>query len=186
MTWSPPPAEPRDESDREDAPVAAGPLIVVVAGRTGPNHRVRFGETDTALDERGSADITALAAPPGPVISGPERATRETASLLSSAVIVDAGLASLDVGRWTGLLPEEIPGAQMAAWFADPTARPHGGESLTAFVGRIQAWAVSSSASCLVVAGPVAQALICEDAASFFAVDVVPGAQYRLSQTSAS
>ncbi len=154
---------------------------LVVAGRTGPNHLVRFGETDVPLDERGRTDIVALApVGAGAVLCGPERATRETASLLCPAAIVDAGLSSLGVGRWAGLLPEQIPGPQFASWFADPAARPHGGETIAEFVGRIKQWALAADAATLVVAGPVAQALLCGGPAEFFAVRIVPGERYRL------
>lgn len=164
---------------------------LIVAGRTGPNHLVRFGETGAPLDERGRADVSALAEQSGPVscgpvICGPERAARETASLLSLTVLVDARLASLDVGAWTGLLPEQVSGTELGAWFGDPSARPHGGESIVAFVGRIKVvgrikeWASPAPSLTLVVASPVAQALLCRDAASFFDVAVVPGRGYQL------
>ncbi|RUP37108.1 MAG: histidine phosphatase family protein [Gordonia sp. (in: high G+C Gram-positive bacteria)] len=151
---------------------------VVVAGRTGPNHLVRFGESDVALDDRGRSDVEALGLTFTSVICGPELATRETASLVSTAVIVDAGLASLDVGKWAGRLPEEIPGSELGAWFGDPASRPHGGETVVAFVDRIKAWALRAPSSAIVVAGPVAQALLCDGSESFFAVQVVPGCCY--------
>ena len=156
---------------------------------------MRFGETDVPLDERGRVDVASMSIEPdsmaaGLTFSGPERATRESAAVLSSAVIVDAGLASLDVGKWKGLLPEQISAADLAAWFGDPSANPHGGETLVDFVDRIKTWASDADArpwaregapsSRLVVAGPVAQALLCANAAGFFAVQVVPGRSYRL------
>ncbi|GAB10558.1 hypothetical protein GOARA_060_00090 [Gordonia araii NBRC 100433] len=152
---------------------------LVVAGRTGPNHLVRFGETATPLDDHGRRDISALGQVSGPVVCGPELATRESASLLSAAVTVDDDLATLDVGRWTGLLPEQIPGAELAAWFADPRECPHGGETVAEFVARIKTWGRGES-DVLVVAGPVAQALLCDDASAFFASQVVPGRRYLL------
>lgn len=145
---------------------------------------MRFGETDSPLDERGRADVEESVrgwSITAPVICGPERATRETAALLSPAVIVDAGLAGINVGKWAGRLPEEIPGAELRAWFADPTARPHGGETVVEFVDRIVEWIRGApDVAVLVVSGPVAQALRCDDASSFFTADVVPGRRYRL------
>lgn len=139
---------------------------------------MRFGETDVGLDDRGRSDVVALGLAFTSVICGPELATRETASLSSTAAIVDAGLASIDVGKWVGRLPEEIPGSELAAWFGDPASCPHGGETIAAFVDRIKAWALGAPSSAIVVAGPVAQALMCDDAESFFAVQVVPGRYY--------
>ncbi|MYR06178.1 histidine phosphatase family protein [Gordonia sp. SID5947] len=155
-------------------------MFVITAGRTGPNRSLRFGG-DLSLDERGHRDMSALAAaavdPAGVVvICGPERATRESCALLAADHVVDARLASPDFGAWSGLAPEEIEPEQLRAWFTDPSACPHGGESIASFVERIHRWRADAEPApdVCVVSMPVAQALLADDAARYFAVEVRP------------
>lgn len=88
-------------------------------------------------------------------------------------------MRTLDVGAWTGRLPEEIPPPELGAWLADPESRPHGGESISDFVARIQAWRTTTSVSACVVSMPVAQALLVDDPARYFVVEVRPGTIYQ-------
>ncbi|MGW9264175.1 histidine phosphatase family protein [Gordonia terrae] len=163
-------------------------MQIITAGRTGPNRSVRFGG-DPVLDERGRRDVLRLAATSARTIDscGPEIATRETAELLgASDALVDDALRTLDVGTWAGRTPEEIDPADLGAWFADPGARPHGGESVEDFVGRVHAWRVGHSGladRCVVVAMPVAQALLCPDAERFLAHEVRPATIYTCANT---
>lgn len=157
-------------------------MLIVTAGRTGPNRSVRFGG-DLSLDERGRRDMASLAASArdvGVVISGPERATRESSELLGAVHSVDDRLATLDVGDWSGRIPEEIDPDDLRAWFTDPSARPHGGEAIVEFVERIHRWrsAVDPTPGACVVAMPVAQALLTADATQYFSVEVRPATVY--------
>lgn len=105
---------------------------------------------------------------------GPETSVIATAEIVGVRGQLDPTLASLDVGRWHGLAPEDVA-ADLPSWFADPDASPHGGETVSAFVTRIHA--VLADAVCgetLIVAAPVAQALLCESASRYFEVDVRP------------
>ncbi|ATD70324.1 MULTISPECIES: histidine phosphatase family protein [Gordonia] len=160
-------------------------MQIITAGRTGPNRSVRFGG-DAPLDERGRRDIETLAASvAGPVtLCGPEAATRETARLLGGRPDVDDALRTLDVGSWAGSMPEEIAPSDLAAFFTDPTARPHGGESVAEFVRRVHAWRDhhDTATASIVVAMPVAQALLCDDPARYFGVEVRPAASYLWSR----
>lgn len=163
-----------------------GPLIVV-AGRTAPNRTVVFGGEHDDLDARGRAWVAALApqVPCGrPVRIGPEASVRQSAAALGLIGDVEPALATLDVGSWRGRSPEHIPDADLAAWFGDPAAAPHGGETVAAFVARIGAcrarWTVDDRPAVLVVAKPVAQALLCDDARRFFATELRPASLHRL------
>ncbi len=73
------------------------------------------------------------------VLTGPELRCRRTATALGWAGAVDQAFADLDAGRWRGrsleALTDDAAGA--AAWLADPTAAPHGGESLADLVVRV-------------------------------------------------
>jgi len=160
-------------------------MQIVTGGRTGPNRSVRFGG-DLSLDDRGRRDILALAEIGGPGVCapgvcGPESATRESARLLagSAGFAVDDALRTLDTGVWAGRTPEEIDPGELGAWFTDPAARPHGGESIEEFVRRVHAWRRSVADTTLaVVAMPVAQALLCVDAHRYFEVEVRPATVY--------
>ena len=158
-------------------------MQIITAGRTGPNRSVRFGG-DASLDDRGRRDIEALSASvAGPVTAcGPETAALESALLLGGRPAVDDALRTLDVGSWAGLAPEEIDPSELAAFFTDPSARPHGGETVEEFVRRIHAWRDGVGSEIgegpVVVAMPVAQALLCDDAAGYFRVEVRPATLY--------
>ncbi|MEZ5212688.1 phosphoglycerate mutase family protein [Gordonia sp. PP30] len=159
-------------------------MLVVVAGRTAPNRSVRFGGEHDPLDARGIASVEALiVAPPGrsATRAGPEASVRQSAGLLGRSYDVDPGLATLDVGSWRGRPPEEIPPGELGAWFADPDAVPHGGESVRAFVERIRDHVAGlEPETVLVVAAPVAQALLCGGPDVFFAADVRPASTHSV------
>lgn len=160
-------------------------MQIITAGRTGPNRSVRFGG-DAPLDDRGRRDVVAVAGGIEPVVAcGPEPATLESARLLGAPVeqIVDDALRTLDVGAWAGLAPEQVPPHHLAAWFADPGATPHGGESIAGLVDRLHAWRDHMmdeiAGRAVVVAMPVAQALLCREASDYFRAEVRPAAVYR-------
>lgn len=73
------------------------------------------------------------------VLVAPALRARQTAELLGlDAEVMDA-LRDQDYGRWSGMAPQEIesrePGA-LAAWRADPSFSPGGGDSLGAVAQR--------------------------------------------------
>lgn len=155
----------------------------MVAARTAPNRSVRFGGEHGALDHRGARDAAELASVAErsavPVV-GPELSVVQTACSMRSEFVVNPDLRSLDVGRWHSMRPDEVPHAELGAWFADPHWDGHGGESVAAFVDRIHdavdsmSSGASGSSGVLVVAGPVAQALLCGTATNFFHTEVRP------------
>lgn len=186
-------------------------MLLIVAGRTAPNRAVRFGGERDGLDGRGRRDIESLAGALDDEADawqlwhlGPEVSVQETGALLARHAInaaarlgsvdpgladprladpglADHGLASLDVGAWRGLTPEQVPGAELAAWFGDPTVAPHGGEPVQAFVSRIRVHVSGLPAgAALIVAKPVAQALLCAGAADFLATDVRHASVHRI------
>lgn len=148
---------------------------------------MRFGGEHSSLDERGRSDVAALvlsvtaASVPatGPVLIGPELSVRHSAEILGVTGPVDQGLASLNVGAWSGRTPEDIDPAELGEWFTDPSSSPHGGESVAAFITRIGAHVQQEQPALMVVAKPVAQALLCTGPAEFFATDVRPATLYR-------
>src|SRR5437879_2256104 len=55
---------------------------------------------------------------------------RQTAEAAGLDAAVDGALAECDFGAWGGRTLAEIGERDAGAWFTDPLARPHGGESL--------------------------------------------------------
>lgn len=156
---------------------------MVVAGRTAVNRAVRFGGEHDPLDERGRRDVVGLGPVPGPLLAGPELSVRQTTDLLVTRIGAeqlgwvrdDPQLASLDVGRWRGCRPEDVDPTALGRFFLDPDACPHGGETLRTFVDRIRGHVAALPPEVsLVVAGPVAQAVLCESVDTFFAAAVRP------------
>lgn len=77
------------------------------------------------------------------IIASPERSARQAAERPGQDVAVDAGLADIDFGRWTGRSLADIAASEadgLQAWMSDPHACPHGGESIARFHARIARW----------------------------------------------
>lgn len=154
----------------------------MVAARTAPNRAVRFGGEYDPLDGRGRRDAAALEGmlDGAPAIAGPERSVVQTAEAIGVAHAVDPRWRSLDIGVWRGMQPQDVPVADLAAWFTDPTWAGHGGESIAAFVARIAEAAASAGTGIAIVAKPVAQALLCGGASRLFTIDVRPATLYEI------
>lgn len=77
------------------------------------------------------------------VVCAPEPGARETALAFSPSPRSCGELRDVDFGRWLGMSLADVAGAEpegLAAWLEDPSAAPHGGESIAAAAGRIGAW----------------------------------------------
>lgn len=147
---------------------------------------LRFGAHDDPLDKRGRADCARLRLSyPETVRIAPDRSASETAAEIGVHGVVDNALAALDVGRWAGLTPDQVDPAELGEWFADPDSSPHGGESVTAFLGRLSVWlnipwTVDVGA---VVASGTAQGLVAAAlGVDFWSVEVAPAAVIDLER----
>src|ERR1700722_20876804 len=83
------------------------------------------------------------------VLTAPARAARETAQALGFDTEVEMALRDCDYGRWRGLASKDVAEREpdaFAAWLGDPTAAPHGGESLADLIERVGAWLAQSLA----------------------------------------
>ncbi len=122
-------------------------LLLVRHAATGATRAAAF-PLDEPLDDRGSADAATLAArlpaSPDEVLCSPARRCVETAAAAGLAEPVQRPeLAECDFGTWAGRSLADVHAgdpAAAAAWMTDPQAKPHGGESLAAFAGRIAGW----------------------------------------------
>ncbi|MFI7240294.1 histidine phosphatase family protein [Streptomyces cyaneofuscatus] len=101
---------------------------------------------DAPLDRAGerSARSAAPAVPrSGAVLSGPSERCLGTAAALGLAARAEPALTGWDLGRWSGRRLDEVGAAEpdaVAAWIGDPSAAPHGGESLRTLVERVGDW----------------------------------------------
>lgn len=97
--------------------------------------------------------------------------------------VVDNVLAAIDLGRWKTLTPDQVDPMDLGLWFSDRNAKPHGGESIAAFVARLEYWleACPKADLCAVVAPGTAQGLIsAATGADFWRIEVAPAAMIDL------
>jgi broad specificity phosphatase PhoE len=77
------------------------------------------------------------------VLSAPERRAQQTAHILGLQAIVEEELRDCNYGKWRGRkmdeVQSEVPEGIMA-WLTEPSAAPHGGESIEDLIGRIGSW----------------------------------------------
>lgn len=101
---------------------------------------------DAPLDRSGRerAVASAGAVPEaGLALSGPSERCRETTAALGLTAPTEPALAGWDLARWAGRRLDEVAAAEperVTAWLGDPSAAPHGGESLRDLVGRVGGW----------------------------------------------
>jgi broad specificity phosphatase PhoE len=110
-------------------------LILIAPGPTTGTRQSVFGDTGSLLDAPDGLPVRAGRA----VFRGPEPACAGAAASRPDAVVLDE-LRGPDFGAWTGLGLEEVlvrdpHGLQQ--WITDPTAAPHGGESLAEHLRRV-------------------------------------------------
>ncbi|CAM5776035.1 phosphoglycerate mutase [Labrys miyagiensis] len=122
------------------------PRLTLLCHAATPALRAASFPMDEALDDRGLAAAGALAArfpKIGRVLVSPALRARQTAEAMGLLGEPCDALRECDYGRWAGLDFEAVASAEpkaLAAWSSDPEACPHGGESVTALIGRVGAW----------------------------------------------
>ncbi|MFI1016259.1 histidine phosphatase family protein [Streptomyces sp. NPDC020965] len=120
-------------------------LTLVSPATTSALREARFGG-DEGLDGPGlrAAGAAAGALPrPDRALTGPSRRCRETATALGLRPERVPAPADCAMGTWHGRTLDEVSAAEPAAvsrWLSDPSAAPHGGESLRELCGRVGAW----------------------------------------------
>jgi broad specificity phosphatase PhoE len=151
---------------------------------------VTFGSHDEPLDERGREDATRLQLHRSVHMSiAPDASAREAAMLMGADGEVDPRLRAIDLGRWAGRRPDEVDARELEQWFTDPDAVPHGGESITDFVGRLAKWLDDCRGDHLavVVAGGTAQGIVAAAiGARFFGLEVQPADSINLRRSAGS
>ena len=118
-------------------------------------------------------------------ICGAEQRCLQTAARLGLAAQTDSRIGDLDCGAWSGRGLDELPHDGLAAWMTDPTATPHGGESLAALFDRVGGWlgsVVDMGGRVVAVTHPAvvrAVILLALDAPpkSFWRIDIAPASR---------
>jgi broad specificity phosphatase PhoE len=116
-------------------------LTMIASGATPGMRKGRF-PNDEALEPQAVERARAMAASlrrADRVWTSPALAAWQTAHALGLQASVESLLAEQDFARWAGRSFEEVQAEDpegMAAWFADPDAAPHGGETLSAIARR--------------------------------------------------
>ncbi|WLQ39041.1 histidine phosphatase family protein [Streptomyces laculatispora] len=101
---------------------------------------------DAPLDDSGlrQARAAADAVPAaGRHLRGPSLRCATTADALGLRCHPEHALRDWEMGRWSGARLTEVSADEpdrVAAWLADPSAAPHGGESLLGLCARVGAW----------------------------------------------
>jgi broad specificity phosphatase PhoE len=101
---------------------------------------------DEGIEEKGKHAAASLAGtlPPfSAVWTSPARRAVETARALNLSAEVDSQLRDMDLGRWAGRTFSDIEASEpqeMRHWLSDPSANPHGGESVEQLLARVRVW----------------------------------------------
>lgn len=106
---------------------------------------VRF-DGDARLDASGvrQAQAAAHGVPAADrTLHGPSERCAGTAAALGLRAEPEPALRGWDMGRWSGQRLAEVSGSEpeaVSAWLSDPSAAPHGGESLLELCARAGGW----------------------------------------------
>jgi broad specificity phosphatase PhoE len=169
-------------------------LILIAHASTAAVRKAAFA-ADEPLDEFGKADAATLAGhlPRAEAFAtSPELRTRQTAEALRLNAVVLPLLRDCDYGSWRGRTfdhtSESEPEA-IAAWLRDPTAAPHGGESIASLMRRVAEWLAQENdqhrQSIVVTHASIIRAAVVHamqaNAQSFWRIDIAPLSITRLS-----
>jgi broad specificity phosphatase PhoE len=142
---------------------------------------------DESLEAREAARVAALRwqAPRAQhVLTGPELSTQQTAQALGLAAAVAPELRDCDYGTWRGHEFDELHSANpesILAWLTDPSAAPHGGESVMSLIERVGRWldGRSTQGHTIAITHPavIRSAVVCALHAphqAFWRIDIAP------------
>jgi broad specificity phosphatase PhoE len=162
-------------------------LTFIAHGATAATRAALF-PCDEPLEAASMAKAAALAPRIGradATWTSPALRAVQTAEALSLAATIDPLLADIDLGDWGGKSLAELEAADaagLAKWMEDPSAAPHGGESVAHLLTRITGWldktAVNEDRIIAVTHAAVirAAAIVTLDAnpKSFWRMDIAP------------
>jgi broad specificity phosphatase PhoE len=126
-------------------PMNSSRLTFISHGATEAQRRTSFPLDEPVLENeiRKIAELNWKMPGDTQIWSAPEQRTQEAARSLGLAFRLADGLRDCDYGRWRGRRMDEVQTEDQRGilkWLSDPSAAPHGGESLERLVGRIGRW----------------------------------------------
>ncbi len=77
------------------------------------------------------------------ICSAPELRAQQTSHILGLSAIPEEELRDCDYGRWRGQKMDAVQAEEpegILAWLSDPSAAPHGGETLEQLIVRVGRW----------------------------------------------
>jgi broad specificity phosphatase PhoE len=165
-------------------------LLVVAHAPTSATNALVFGEPG----ELHSGDIPRLSGRTACWVRGPEQACEPTAAHLGGTAEAIHDLRGCDFGAWAGKalidVASEDPSG-LAAWLRDPSAAPHGGETLAELITRVgrvlddHQW--PDGRSVVVVTALVARALLVHALGAtpevIFRIDIAPLGRALISRS---
>jgi broad specificity phosphatase PhoE len=119
-------------------------LTLIAHAATEAQRRAAF-PLEEPISEREIAKITALKwiAPQARHLSAPEQRALQTSRALGLQATVVDELRDCDYGRWRGQGMNKVQSEEpdgILAWLTDPSASPHGGESIEGLIRRVGKW----------------------------------------------
>lgn len=119
-------------------------LLLIRHASTEAVRRAAF-PIDEPLDDAGRSAAAQLAGRlgRGEALCSPAARARETAAAVGLDPALDPALDECDFGGWAGRSLADVHKQDpegTTAWMTDPSARPHGGESLIDLLARVGAW----------------------------------------------
>lgn len=165
-------------------------LILICAGTTRMARTGGFAGPDEPLDAGGRRDA-ARAGHDGATLIGcsPALAARQTGQAMALPLAVEAALADIDHGQWTGRTFDAVPPQALREWIADPAGGAPGGETMAQVQQRIGPWidhvAGLAGTWCAITHPMVVRAALAHildvPSRAMLAIDLAPLSRTRLS-----
>jgi broad specificity phosphatase PhoE len=169
-------------------------LDLIAHGASGATRAARFPQ-DEPLETSAIAATTALRGRLrryDRVLTSSARAALGTAEALGLEAEFEPALEDCYYARWRGLTVADLAAQDadgLAQWLSDPDATPHGGESLTALIGRVDVFLsdmlTSEGATLAITHASIVRAAIVTTLSAgpmaFWRIDVAPLSIARLS-----
>jgi broad specificity phosphatase PhoE len=126
-------------------PMNSSRLILLSHAATEAQRRTAFPLDEPVLEHeiQKIAELNWKLPAAAQIWSAPEQRTQQTSRALGFPFALANGLRDCGYGRWRGQKMDEVQSEDqegLLVWLSDPSAAPHGGESLQGLVSRIGNW----------------------------------------------
>ncbi|MDQ0321534.1 broad specificity phosphatase PhoE [Pararhizobium capsulatum DSM 1112] len=127
-------------------------LTLICRGETASAKLSRFSSDEPLLEgehDKAAAVATTLRTI-GRLLTAPEQSAQETAAAIGGTPVVDPVFRDLSFDRWQGRTLADIAAStpdELGLWMTDPSAAPHGGESIAQLFDRTAHWMAENRAA---------------------------------------